>query len=52
MRQNLHTGKNVLSNSAKFRVYENSADFSTVCKLLWKESSVDTVAGSLNRFGT
>jgi hypothetical protein len=36
MRQNLHTGKNFLSNLAKHKsiLYENGADFLTVCKLL------------------
>jgi hypothetical protein len=35
MRQNLDTGKNFLSNLAKQSIlYENGADFSTVCKVL------------------
>jgi hypothetical protein len=53
MRQNLHTGKNFLSNSAKYRVYYmKMARIVQQCiNCFEKESSVDTVAGLVNRFG-
>jgi hypothetical protein len=57
MRQNLHTGKIFLSISAKYRVpvyYMKMARiiFQQCVNCLEKESSVDTVAVLVNRFGT
>jgi hypothetical protein len=55
MRQNLHTGEIFLSISAKYReciLYENGADFQQCANCFEKESSLDTVCGLVNRFGT
>jgi hypothetical protein len=54
MRQNLHTGKILLSISAKYReYYMNIARIFQQCANCFeKESSVDTVAGIVNRFGS
>jgi hypothetical protein len=54
MRQNLHTGKIFLSFSEKYRVYymKMARFFNSVhANCFEKESSVDTVAGLVNRFG-
>jgi hypothetical protein len=54
MRQNLHTGRILLSISAKYRVYymKMTGIFQQCANCYEKESSVDTVAGLVNRFGT
>jgi hypothetical protein len=54
MRQNLHTAKIFLSISAKYRVYymKMARIFQQCTNCLEKESSVDTVAGLVDRFGT
>jgi hypothetical protein len=50
MCQNLHTGQNFLSNSAKYRVYymKKGRIFQQCTNCFEKESSVDTVAGLEN----
>jgi hypothetical protein len=54
MRQNLHTGKIFLNISAKYRVsYTKMARIFQQCTNNFeKESSVTTVAGLVNSFGT
>jgi hypothetical protein len=54
MHQNLHTGKIFLSISAKYGVYfmKTARIFQQCTSCFEKESSVDTVAGLVNRFGT
>jgi hypothetical protein len=54
MRQNVHTGKIFISITAKYRVYfkKMARIFQQCTNCFDKESSVDTVAGLVNRFGT
>jgi hypothetical protein len=54
MRQNLHNGKNFLSNLAKHRDYcmKMAWIFQQCAKCFEKESCVDTVARLVNPFGT
>jgi hypothetical protein len=54
MRQTLYTGKIFLSNSAKYRIFymKMAQIFQQCTNCCEKEASVDTVAGSVNRFGT
>jgi hypothetical protein len=54
MRQNLHTGKNFLSNLAKHREYhmKMARIFQQCANCFEKESWVNTVAGLVNSFGT
>jgi hypothetical protein len=53
MRQNLYTGKIFLSNSAKYKVFcmKMARIFRQCRNCCEKESSFDTVAVLVNRFG-
>jgi hypothetical protein len=52
MRQKLHTGKNILSSSAKYRVYYMKITrIFQQCTNCFEKVSCANVAGLVNRFG-